>query len=94
MIVKYKVVYIVYSRVFLAQEPRQIISCIDFRYITDALTEEEALGKGGGKFHPVFGCAASKSTASLLHSLSSLSEILMKAQEGKQQRGEHTKGRH
>ncbi|KAF7669957.1 hypothetical protein LDENG_00105540 [Lucifuga dentata] len=38
------------------KDPKQIVSCIDFRYITDALTEEEAL------------------------------EILMKAQEGKQQR--------
>lgn len=27
------------------QDPKQIISCIDFRYITDALTEEEALGE-------------------------------------------------
>lgn len=27
------------------QDPKQIISCIDFRYITDVLTEEEALGK-------------------------------------------------
>lgn len=27
------------------QDPKQIVSCIDFRYITDALTEEEALGE-------------------------------------------------
>lgn len=27
------------------QDPKQIISCIDFRYITDALTELEALGE-------------------------------------------------
>lgn len=27
------------------QDPKQIISCIDFRYITDVLTEEEALGE-------------------------------------------------
>uniref|UniRef100_A0A8C9T7W6 Mitochondrial enolase superfamily member 1 n=1 Tax=Scleropages formosus TaxID=113540 RepID=A0A8C9T7W6_SCLFO len=26
------------------KEPRKLVSCIDFRYITDALTEEEALG--------------------------------------------------
>ncbi|XP_070784003.1 mitochondrial enolase superfamily member 1 isoform X2 [Enoplosus armatus] len=37
-------------------DPKQIVSCIDFRYITDVLTEEEAL------------------------------DILVKAQEGKQQR--------
>uniref|UniRef100_A0A671VNN9 Mitochondrial enolase superfamily member 1 n=1 Tax=Sparus aurata TaxID=8175 RepID=A0A671VNN9_SPAAU len=37
-------------------DPKQIVSCVDFRYITDALTEEEAL------------------------------DILVKAQEGKQQR--------
>ncbi|XP_053198089.1 mitochondrial enolase superfamily member 1 [Scomber japonicus] len=37
-------------------DPKQIVSCIDFRYITDVLTEEEAL------------------------------ELLVKAQEGKQQR--------
>lgn len=29
------------------QDPKQIVSCIDFRYITDALTEEEALGETG-----------------------------------------------
>uniref|UniRef100_A0A7N9AVN6 Mitochondrial enolase superfamily member 1 n=1 Tax=Mastacembelus armatus TaxID=205130 RepID=A0A7N9AVN6_9TELE len=38
------------------KDPKQIVSCIDFRYITDVLTEEEAL------------------------------DILVKAQEGKQQR--------
>lgn len=27
------------------QDPKQIVTCIDFRYITDALTEEEALGE-------------------------------------------------
>lgn len=27
------------------QDPKQIVSCIDFRYITDVLTEEEALGE-------------------------------------------------
>lgn len=29
------------------QDPKQIVSCIDFRYITDVLTEEEALGETG-----------------------------------------------
>lgn len=29
------------------QDPKQIVSCIDFRYITDVLTEEEALGEAG-----------------------------------------------
>ncbi|XP_076014297.1 mitochondrial enolase superfamily member 1 [Genypterus blacodes] len=43
-------------KLLVDMEPMQIISCIDFRYITDALTEEEAL------------------------------EILVKAQESKQQR--------
>lgn len=32
------------SRVFI-QDPKQIVSCIDFRYITDVLTEEEAVGE-------------------------------------------------
>lgn len=27
------------------QDPRQLIHCIDFTYITDALTEQEALGE-------------------------------------------------
>lgn len=27
------------------QDPKQVVSCIDFRYISDALTEEEALGE-------------------------------------------------
>lgn len=27
------------------QDPAQLIRCIDFRYITDALTEQEALGE-------------------------------------------------
>lgn len=27
------------------QDPRTLLSCIDFRYITDALTEEDALGE-------------------------------------------------
>lgn len=43
-------------KLLVDMDPKQLISCIDFRYITDALTEEEAL------------------------------EILMKAEEGKQQR--------
>uniref|UniRef100_A0A667XI91 Mitochondrial enolase superfamily member 1 n=1 Tax=Myripristis murdjan TaxID=586833 RepID=A0A667XI91_9TELE len=44
------------GKVGCGADPKQIVSCIDFRYITDALTEQEAL------------------------------DILMKAQEGKQQR--------
>ncbi|XP_060949568.1 mitochondrial enolase superfamily member 1 [Limanda limanda] len=43
-------------KLLVDMDPEQIVSCIDFRYITDALTEKEAL------------------------------EILVKAQEGKQQR--------
>ncbi|XP_078147580.1 mitochondrial enolase superfamily member 1 isoform X3 [Centroberyx gerrardi] len=46
-------------KLLVDMDPKQIVSCIDFRYITDALTEEEAL------------------------------DILMKAQEGKQQREDH-----
>lgn len=29
----------------MLQDPKQVVSCIDFRYISDALTEEEALGE-------------------------------------------------
>ncbi|XP_048856959.1 mitochondrial enolase superfamily member 1 [Brienomyrus brachyistius] len=43
-------------------DPKQLVSCIDFRYITDALTEEEAL------------------------------DILLKAQEGRQEREEQMLG--
>ncbi|XP_042369520.1 mitochondrial enolase superfamily member 1-like, partial [Plectropomus leopardus] len=43
-------------KLLVDMDPKQIVSCIDFRYITDALTEEEAF------------------------------DILMKAQEGQQQR--------
>ncbi|XP_038585907.1 mitochondrial enolase superfamily member 1 isoform X1 [Micropterus salmoides] len=43
-------------KLLVDMDPKQIVSCIDFRYITDVLTEEEAL------------------------------DILVKAQEGKQQR--------
>ncbi|KPP66463.1 hypothetical protein Z043_115035 [Scleropages formosus] len=32
-----------FTGVSSCQEPRKLVSCIDFRYITDALTEEEAL---------------------------------------------------
>uniref|UniRef100_A0A8D0AKB1 L-fuconate dehydratase n=1 Tax=Sander lucioperca TaxID=283035 RepID=A0A8D0AKB1_SANLU len=45
-------------KLLVDMDPKQIVSCIDFRYITDALTEEEAL------------------------------DILMKAQDGKQHRGD------
>uniref|UniRef100_A0A8C9WQQ4 Mitochondrial enolase superfamily member 1 n=1 Tax=Scleropages formosus TaxID=113540 RepID=A0A8C9WQQ4_SCLFO len=31
-------------KLLVDMEPRKLVSCIDFRYITDALTEEEALG--------------------------------------------------
>ncbi|MEQ2262570.1 Mitochondrial enolase superfamily member 1 [Xenotaenia resolanae] len=48
-------------KLLVDMDPKQIVSCIDFRYISDVLTEEEAL------------------------------DILMKAKEGKQQRGEQTK---
>lgn len=27
------------------QDPKQMVACIDFRYITDVLTEDEALGE-------------------------------------------------
>ncbi|TNN65836.1 Mitochondrial enolase superfamily member 1 [Liparis tanakae] len=46
-------------KLLVDMDPKQLVSCIDFRYITDALTEEEAV------------------------------EILVKAQEGKQQREDH-----
>ena len=35
------------------QDPRKLVSCLDFRYITDVLTEEEAYGEscpGTGSF--------------------------------------------
>ncbi|TMS08964.1 Mitochondrial enolase superfamily member 1 [Larimichthys crocea] len=32
-------------KLLVDMDPKQIVSCIDFRYITDALTEEEALGE-------------------------------------------------
>lgn len=35
------------------QDPKQIVSCIDFRYITDVLTEEEALGETGLGMKPL-----------------------------------------
>uniref|UniRef100_A0A8C5HHQ7 Mitochondrial enolase superfamily member 1 n=1 Tax=Gouania willdenowi TaxID=441366 RepID=A0A8C5HHQ7_GOUWI len=34
-------------KLLVDMDPKQIVSCIDFRYITDALTEEEALGEIG-----------------------------------------------
>uniref|UniRef100_A0A673BL27 Mitochondrial enolase superfamily member 1 n=1 Tax=Sphaeramia orbicularis TaxID=375764 RepID=A0A673BL27_9TELE len=32
-------------KLLVDMEPKQLVSCIDFRYITDVLTEEEALGQ-------------------------------------------------
>lgn len=74
----------------VSQDPRQLIGCIDFTYITDALTEQEALGKVISitkwclhrMLWPLFG----------LESLLSLSvswgkDILEKANKGKQERG-------
>lgn len=76
------------------QDPKLIVSCIDFRYITDVLTEEEALGetcscldfrKGNDMFMIEVLSNQQTSFASVFYS-----DLLLKAQENKQQRGEHT----
>lgn len=77
------------------QDPKQIVSCIDFRYITDVLTEEEALGETGFWRHWVCPVQFEKCsvTKTLCHTPSVFIlflDILVKAQEGKKQRGEHT----
>uniref|UniRef100_A0A3Q3R7M9 Mitochondrial enolase superfamily member 1 n=1 Tax=Monopterus albus TaxID=43700 RepID=A0A3Q3R7M9_MONAL len=38
-------------KLLVDMDPKQIVSCIDFRYITDVLTEEEALGETGFLMH-------------------------------------------
>lgn len=84
-----------YHAIYLSiQDPKQIVSCIDFRYITDVLTEEEALGETGFWRH------RSESVSSTVWEMQCYQnapsvfilflDILVKAQEGKKQRGEHT----
>ena len=75
------------------QDPRTLVSCIDFRYITDVLTEEEACGELSphtGSFRVYFDLAATRPRASLskrVWRFLFFPEILRQSQVGKKERG-------